>query len=127
MSWRTGVLDACFPLGPFTAHELTEHQPPTNQVVTLKRVTNERFLQLGQVVAGQFSSVRRAVNKPLACAVTITVTTARPDDETDRPTGGVRYVFSGLCQRLSTGAIADASSMETAPPRVITIIIIIVA
>jgi len=90
-------------------------------------VTNERFLQLGQVVAGQFSSVHRAVNKPLACAVTITVTTAWPDDETDRPTGGVRYVFSGLCQRLSTGAIAEACSMETAPPRVITIIIIIIS
>ena len=58
-SSQTGVLNTCFPMAVFTAHELTEHQPSWFHYSQSSRdsVSNERVVQLGRLVTGQLSSV----------------------------------------------------------------------
>ena len=58
LKW-TAVLNTCILMGAFIAHTilLSTNCPSyaaANQVVTLTRLTNERVVQLGRLVAGQF-------------------------------------------------------------------------
>jgi len=67
--------------------QLTEHQPTQfrcSQVGTSTRATNERVVQLGRLVAGQFSTVREQVG--------LTVCRGGRSNAKEEATGGYEYV-----------------------------------